>query len=552
MGDVAAIRERITQLWEQITRRWRTSLQVRVVGSFFLLSVLVVGFFAFGMVVAVADNLVSNKETVAKTEIERSTVRVQEQIATSDPSATIQSRLGRARDQVISRAGTAQPGEEDTPVIYDAIILATSPAGQDISAPDNATEKVPASLRQQVHDGNIAYQLSTFARAGEGTYKAVIIGSPVASEISGVELYLIFPLDAEEETINFMRGLAIFGGIALMLFLVGLLFIFTKQVTQPVRSASRIAERFAQGHLRERMVVEGEDEMARLALSFNAMAESLSRQIQSLREYGNLQRQFTSDVSHELRTPLTTVRMAADLIYDDADSLDPYARRAVELMVTELDRFELLLADLLEISRHDAGVAELSAERIDVRSIITSAWEQVKHIADEVGVEVSFDVPEEPVFATVDARRIERILRNLIANAIDHSEQKPITVVLTGGKEQVVIQVIDHGVGLKPGQENLVFNRFWRADPSRKRHSGGTGLGLAISQEDALLHGGVITAHGEVGEGATFTLTVPTVPFPPKPALAQGPQAFVLDLVGDADYEEDVAVGDAETMGEKE
>ena len=530
--------------WQGLLHRWRTSLQVRVVGSFFLLSVLVVGFFAFGMVVAVADNLVSSKETAAKTEIERATVRVQEQIASSDPSSSIQSRLGRARDQVISRVGTPQTTETDTPVVFDSIIIATSATGQPVSAPDNSSEKVPEQLRRQVAEGMIAYQISTFARTGGGTYKAVIIGSPVDSEMSGLELYLIFPLDAEEATIGFMRGLAIFGGIALMLFLLGLLFIFTKQVTQPVRSASRIAERFAQGHLRERMVVEGEDEMARLALSFNAMAESLSRQIQSLREYGNLQRQFTSDVSHELRTPLTTVRMAADLIYDNADSLDPYAQRAAELMVTELDRFELLLADLLEISRHDAGVAELSAERIDVRSIITSAWEQVRHIAEEVGVDVGFELPEEPVFATVDARRIERILRNLIANAIDHSEQKPITVVLygdeDGDEDTVTIQVIDHGVGLKPGQENLVFNRFWRADPSRKRHSGGTGLGLAISQEDALLHGGIITASGEYGQGATFTLTVPTVPQPQASSSfvdASGP--LVLDLVGDVDLDED-------------
>ena len=140
-----------------------------------------------------------------------------------------------------------------------------------------------------------------------------------------------------------------------------------------MRSASRIAERFAEGHLSERMPVRGEDDMARLAVSFNDMAESLSRQIAQLEEFGNLQRRFTSDVSHELRTPLTTVRMAADLIYDHSDDLDPTLRRSTELMVNELDRFETLLNDLLEISRHDAGVAELSVEAVDLRTTVNSA-----------------------------------------------------------------------------------------------------------------------------------------------------------------------------------
>ena len=98
--------------------------------------------------------------------------------------------------------------------------------------------------------------------------------------------------------------------------------------------------------------------MARLAVSFNDMAESLSRQITQLEEFGNLQRRFTSDVSHELRTPLTTVRMAADLIYDHSEDAELALRRSTELMVSELDRFETLLNDLVQISRHDAGVAD--------------------------------------------------------------------------------------------------------------------------------------------------------------------------------------------------
>ena len=293
-----------------------------------------------------------------------------------------------------------------------------------------------------------------------------------------------------------------------------------------MRSASRIAERFAEGHLTERMPVRGEDDMARLAVSFNDMAESLSRQITQLEEFGNLQRRFTSDVSHELRTPLTTVRMAADLIYDHSDDLDPALRRSTELMVNELDRFETLLNDLLEISRHDAGVAELSVEAVDLRATVQSALEQRR--APRRGRRAStciVDMPAEEVIAEVDPRRVERILRNLIANAIDHAEHKPVRIRMAADEDTVAVTVRDYGVGLRPGEEKLVFSRFWRSDPSRVRRSGGTGLGLAISIEDARLHQGRLEAWGEPGKGACFRLTLPLVrghkvttsPLPLKP-----------------------------------
>jgi two-component system sensor histidine kinase MtrB len=297
----------------------------------------------------------------------------------------------------------------------------------------------------------------------------------------------------------------------------------------PVRSASRIAERFAEGHLSERMPVRGEDDMARLAVSFNDMAESLQRQITQLEEFGNLQRRFTSDVSHELRTPLTTVRMAADLIYDHSEDLDPSLRRSTELMVNELDRFESLLSDLLEISRHDAGVAELSVEAVDLRATVKSALSNVGHLADETGIELLVEMPEYEVIAEVDARRVERILRNLIANAIDHAERKPVQIRMGADEDTVAVTVRDFGVGLRPGEEKLVFSRFWRSDPSRVRRSGGTGLGLAISIEDARLHQGRLEAWGEPGKGACFRLTLPLVrghkvttsPLPMKPVAAE-------------------------------
>jgi two-component system sensor histidine kinase MtrB len=244
------------------------------------------------------------------------------------------------------------------------------------------------------------------------------------------------------------------GGLVLLLLLAGIAWLVSRQVVLPVRSASRIAERFAEGHLTERMPVRGEDDMARLAVSFNDMAESLSRQITQLEEFGNLQRRFTSDVSHELRTPLTTVRMAADLIYDHSEDLDPALRRSTELMVNELDRFESLLNDLLEISRHDAGVAELSVEAVDLRATVNSALGNVGHLADDAGVELLVDMPAEDVIAEIDARRVERILRNLIANAIDHAEHKPVRIRMAADEDTVAVTVRDYGWASNPVRRN--------------------------------------------------------------------------------------------------
>lgn len=483
--------------------RWHQSIQLRVIGSVVASSAfafLLIGFLLVGFL---SQQLLATKFSEAVDSMDRARTAVEEQISATDSSNPVSVRLTSARAVLTNRSA----GVEATSVpVYDSVLIANNASEAETRIPNNID--IPENLREFVRQGQVAYQ---YARVdGEnGSYKALIIGSPVYSDIPGLELYLLVPLTSEEATLNLMRGLLMAGGIVLMILLLVIGWVFSQQIIGPVRAASKIAEKLAAGHLHERMVVDGQDEVARLAYSFNDMAEKLSTQIRNLEEFGSLQRRFTSDVSHELRTPLTTVRMAADMIEDNADELDPLTARAVHLMTKELDRFETLLGDLLEISRHDAGVANLSAEKVDVRGVVRSALQQVRTIAEEVGTEFNVDLPEDPVVVAVDSRRVERILRNLLANAVDHSEGNPIEVKMAVGEHELAIAVTDHGVGLKPGEEEMVFNRFWRSDPSRERRTGGTGLGLAIAKEDANLHGGRLEAIGEPGVGACFRLTLP-------------------------------------------
>lgn len=379
---------------------------------------------------------------------------------------------------------------------------------------------VPAALRHVVAGQQV--QATTYARltqdvdlpgASVGT-PTLVIGAPLTSPVAtrAYELYFVFPLDTEQQTLSLVDRTLAFGGLGLVALLAVIAALVTRQVVTPVRLAARTASRLAAGRLHERMDVRGEDDLARLATSFNEMARNLQRQIAQLEELSRVQRRFTADVSHELRTPLTTVRMASDLLFDQRSSFPPDVRRSAELLSGEIDRFESLLTDLLEISRYDARVARPDTARTDLAALVRAEVRHVAPLAAERNCTVRVDgVPTTAVYAEVDERRVARIVRNLLSNAVEHGEGGPVEVELVGDDHAVGLRVRDHGVGLQPGEAGLVFGRFWRGDPSRARRTGSTGLGLAIALEDARLHGGWLQAWGEPGRGAAFRLVLPIV-----------------------------------------
>ena len=483
---------------------WRRSLQLRVVISTLALSTAVVLVLGFVIQTQIAGNILQAKLDDAQNQIESGAALLERELASVDPNREgAQGELNNALDRLTNSSdasGTPAAGA------FRAV-LATTAIGANSSVAAGPLEDVPSDLRQSVADGARAVRYGTVDSQGIDV-PALMIGQPVRTANGDLEFYLLFPLDSEQRTLGLVQSTLIVGGLVLLLLLAGIASIITRQVVRPVRRAAEIAERFADGHLDERLPVQGEDELARLGESYNEMAGSIQEQIRQLEEFGALQRRFTSDVSHELRTPLTTVRMAADVLYASREELLPALRRSSELLVTELDRFEALLGDLLEISRLDAGVAELGAERTDMHTVVMRAVEHVRGLADETGTPLELELPT-GIYADVDPRRVERIVRNLVANAIDHSEAKPVQVVLAADEHAVAVLVRDHGVGLRPGEASLVFNRFWRAEESRARRTGGTGLGLSIAVEDARLHGGWLQAWGVPGKGAVFRLTLP-------------------------------------------
>ena len=319
----------------------------------------------------------------------------------------------------------------------------------------------------------------------------------------------MYSTQSEQRTLDLVQSSSAFAGIILVILLAFIIGFVTRLVLKPVRIAADVAERLAAGRLEERMRVRGEDELARLATAFNSMAGNIKQQIRQLEALSRIQRRFVADVSHELRTPLTTIRMASDLIYENKDELDPATSRSAELLTEQLDRFEELFTELLEISRFDSGQAILDAEGVDLRMLAERVINAAAPLAQAKGSVVSFNQPDQPCLADMDAVRIERVIRNLVVNAIEHGDGKPIVVTIGADDQAVAVSVRDHGVGLRPGEASLVFNRFWRSDPSRARTIGGSGLGLSIALEDARLHGGWLEAWGQPARGAVFRLTLP-------------------------------------------
>ncbi len=343
-----------------------------------------------------------------------------------------------------------------------------------------------------------------------GSAPGVIVGQRITLPLVGnYDFYTVYSLASEQKTIDLVMGVLAAGAVGLIAVLVAITWLGTWQILRPVRAAAASAERIAAGVLDERMDVRGHDELATLGRTFNQMASSLQEQIGKLEELSRVQRRFVSDVSHELRTPLTTVRMAAEVIYDNRTEFDPVTARSAELLAAQLDRFESLLSDLLEISRFDAGAAVLARDDQDMRPVIEQVVHMAEPLAEERGVKIRLYGMDRPVTADFDPRRIERVIRNLVVNAVEHSDGGNVDITLAANHTAVAVRVLDYGVGMSDDDAAHVFDRFFRADPSRSRKIGGTGLGLSISLEDARLHGGDIQAWGRPGVGASFLLLLP-------------------------------------------
>ena len=498
MGAVATAPPR------RLAGRWRRSLLFRVVATTLVIGFGTVALLGAYVTTQIRDGLVDKRvdSVLGQTAQDADTAQTDIDASPAENADELQSLVNDllAKLRVLG-GGNREVVMLPSPINTSGVPLLTNVANLAL------VDVVTPEMRKAVEDGTT--QPWQFVQLPDGS-PGVVVGAPLDLRVAGpYELYFVYPLRAEQQTLTLVQRVLGLGAGMLIALVVFMTWWVTKQAVRPVRDAARVASRLAEGRLSERMKVRGSDEMATLARTFNEMAESLQRQITRMEELSRLQRRFVSDVSHELRTPLTTVRMASDVLYDSRADFPPEVARSAELLSGQLDRFETLLADLLEISRIDAGAARLEFEDISLTDVVRDEVDAMAHPASNVGVELRVWVAEGEHVASVDRPRVGRIVRNLISNAIEHAQGRPVDIGVASNGRAVAVVVRDYGIGLTPQQVERVFDRFWRADVARARTMGGTGLGLSIAREDARLHGGKLEAWGRPDKGASFRLLLP-------------------------------------------
>nr|WP_050507206.1 HAMP domain-containing sensor histidine kinase [Streptomyces rimosus] len=341
--------------------------------------------------------------------------------------------------------------------------------------------------------------------AGRTGSKATASAAPRQGKPSGLIVYAEFALTDEKADISALVTAAQAGALpALALAVVPALFA-ARRVLRPVRRLREAAERITSGELDTRLPVTGRDELADLTVTFNEMARALEKDDAELRRMEANARRFAADVSHELRTPLAAMSAVTEVLDEDAARLDPDTADAVRLISDETTKLARMVEDLIEVSRFDAGAADLHLDEIDVAMALRKTL-QLRGWQDQVET----DLPE-GLRARFDPRRIDVVVANLVGNALRHGGT-PVRLTAYATSGRLRIDVADQGPGIDPQALPHVFDRFYKADAARARSSG-SGLGLAIAMENVRLHGGTLRAANAPGGGAVFTVEVPVDPW---------------------------------------
>ena len=523
---------------ERVRTLWHRSLRFRTIVVTVALTALTILVTCVAMALVIQNELFNARKDQVLLEAQRATVSAQ---ATLD--AAVDSTDPAAAQTLMNGIATRLSQQSSSDLIALYRIGPPSPlAPQPFISSVFPSGILTGALRAQVQSNPDTQWWQSVPLTVDGrTVPGILVGHqlrfPSEDGTDSYELYMAYDLASASQTLAFVQVLLWVVGLILVVLIGAIAWIVLRSVTTPIADAAETSAKLAAGDLAVRLPVRGEDELATLNRSFNAMADSIESQIKELAELSLVQQRFVSDVSHELRTPLTTIRLAADMLNDQRAEFDPVTGRAAELLHAQVERFEVLLADLLEISRYDAGSVQLELEPTSLAHLAEDVIASMEQLAEQHGSDVRLVAPGGYSPVDMDARRIRRIVRNLLGNAIEHGEGRPIVVSVDSNRDAVALGVRDFGMGMRHEDVERVFDRFWRADPSRVRTIGGTGLGLSIALGDARLHRGTLAVWSEPGRGSNFVLTLPrddravsSSPLPLTPDDEQGGTREALGL----------------------
>lgn len=486
----------------------RRSLQARAV--LFTLMLTTVALVAVGgfLSYSIGAGLFNTRVDQIMVEASRATADVQNTFASA--SVANQSGLQTLMNQVVPNLETSASSQSRRVALLRTPGQGTTTSLQSPVSADLDLSLIPEDLRSAVQraDGKLNYKSVALPQVNGSTHPGIIVGAPIVIPVAGAyELYLVYDLQSEQDTLDFVQRTLVFGGLSSMILIALVSLFVTNWLVRPVLIVAQVSEKIAEGDLGRRIPERGQDVIAQLSHSFNRMADDLEKQIQRLKQLSTMQQRFVSDVSHEMKTPLAVIKLSLGRLNEDKAKFDDSTLHVVDRLDRQVQKFETLLSGLLEMSRFDAGVAKLDLSQKDLREVAGEALVGVQPLADHSGCKLRIDLQEADCEAEIDSRRIERIVRNLLTNAIIHSGANEIFVAVASDSKAVAVSVTDYGVGMTAEQAEHVFDRFYRADPSRTKD--GTGLGMAIALEDAALHNGKLELWSEPGVGTSFRLTLP-------------------------------------------
>ncbi len=326
---------------------------------------------------------------------------------------------------------------------------------------------------------------------------AVILNAPV----QGINSFLT--------RIYLAIGLIGFLALAMTLFIVRQL---SRGIVQPLREMEETAASMAQGRYDKRVAVTSEDEVGQLGESLNTLAQELSRFVARTEQMEKLRRDFVANVSHELRTPLTIIRGYTEALRDGTVTDPGQCARFNQLIVSETERLERLISDLLDLSRLQAQQYKLEVEPIPLEEVVDSVVSMMRGKAAEKRIALSWRCDEEvpPILGNGD--RLVQLLVILLDNALKYTpELGNVAVDLTHTMQQVVLTITDTGAGIPSEDLPLIWERFYKVDKAHTRENHGTGLGLSIAKEIIERHGAGVTVSSDPGAGTTFVLKFPAL-----------------------------------------
>jgi two-component system sensor histidine kinase MtrB len=487
-------------------RRWARSLALRLMTFTGLVTAIMIAISGTFIMTSIRDDLTSSRRDQSLQDSARATVAAQQRIESSDASdrSALSSLMSAVRATIRDTSSSSliyvrqQPGQ-----------IETADAPQSFTTDPEFVNSITPQLSDSIIGGSTPqeWQFVTLKMSNGSNEPGVIVATTLEmpAGVGTYDLFIGYGFGDIEKSLQYLLRTLLVTAIILMLAIGVLVWIISRVVFRPIRAAADASRRLAAGESHARMRYQNDVYFDVLSDNFNEMADTLNERINELDTLSEMQQRFVSDVSHELRTPLTTIRLASEVLAG-ADDLPVAQERAVRVLGEQVERFEALLADLLEISRYDAGRVQLEVEPTKLVPLAEEVISQLQPLSDSI-------IELRPIGGygeiEVDPRRVRRIISNLVGNAIEHGEGRPIIVTVDSNSTAFAIAVRDAGIGMTEEQAAHVFDRFWRADPSRKRTLGGTGLGLAIAQEDAAVHGGVIEVWSKPNVGTNFRVTLP-------------------------------------------